>query len=370
MKRKREISLHTLYTKYVVIDHVKEDEKSNNTLENLNPTTTKGNNKKSARLNPGRMKNTGTIPIQGKKIGETEWVPYSGATEAARILNFYKSNITKVCKGKLKQTGGYVFRYKDDPDLPGEIWVENKHVGILVSNLGRVKSLTKTKGYLSNNSIYYNIKFNRKIYRVHRLVCQAFKWELVQQQFEQSTYTDIYSCWNALQVDHIDKNKTNNHIDNLQPLTSKEHAEKTDNNNKKSAKSRSKPILGKKDGDWVPYSGLNQAARELKDISYASIHICCDTGKTINGYQFKYAPDPDLEGEIWKDIPQEFFKHSVKGWRVSNKGRVQSKSGVKSYGVYHLNYRRFGKDILVHRAVAAAFMQDQIIEVLRSQHVL
>ena len=66
MKRKRDISLHTLYTKYVVIDHVKEDEKSNNTVENLNPTTIKGNNTKSARLNPGRMKGKGTIPIQGK----------------------------------------------------------------------------------------------------------------------------------------------------------------------------------------------------------------------------------------------------------------------------------------------------------------
>ena len=71
---------------------------------------------------------------------------YTGCTEAARILNFDTSTITKVCKGKQKQTGGYVFRYKDDPDLEGEIWVMNTHVGILVSNLGRAKTLVKQKG--------------------------------------------------------------------------------------------------------------------------------------------------------------------------------------------------------------------------------
>lgn len=369
MKRKRDISLHTLYTKYVVIDHVKEDEKSNNTVENLNPTTIKGNSQKSARLNPGRRKGKGVIPIQGRKKGETEWKDYpGGATQAAEELGLDNSSVVKVCKGKCKHTGGYVFRYKDDPDLEGEIWVMNTHVGILVSNMGRVNTLTKNKGTLSKS--YYIIGLNKKMYKVHRLICQAFKWELVQRKFEQQTkYTDIYSFWNKLQVDHIDGNKTSNHIDNLQPLTSKEHAEKTDNNNKKGGKTMSRPILGKKDGDWVPYSGLSQAARELKDISLDSIYKCLK-GKTIKGYQFKYAPDPDLPGEIWKDVPQEFFKHSVKGWRVSNKGRVHSKKRVKYDGTTKNKYKSFGKAILVHRAVAAAFMQDQIMEVLRSQHVL
>ena len=364
-KRKRN-PLSTRYTKFVVIDHIVEDEKSNNTLENLNPTTSKGNSQKSAKLNPGRMKGVGTRPIQGKKIGETEWVDYPSATEAARILNLIGTSITQSCKGTYNHTGKYVFRYKDDPDLPGEIWKENTHVGILVSNMGRVNTLTKNKGSLSGNG-YYNVKVNGKHYKVHRLVCQAFKWELVQQQFEQSKYTNIYSFWDALQVDHIDKNRGNNHMDNLRPLTKSIHQRLTNHNQKKSGKTRSKPILGKKDGDWVWYSSLTQADRELKDISFTSIKNCCQTGKTINGYQFKYVPDPDLEGEIWKDVPQEFFKHSVKGWRVSNKGRVHSKKGVKFYGSKHGKYKRFGRCILVHRAVAAAFMQDQIMEVLRSQ---
>ena len=54
-KRKRN-PLSTRYTKFVVIDHIVEDEKSNNTLENLNPITQKENTQKSAKLNPDRRK--------------------------------------------------------------------------------------------------------------------------------------------------------------------------------------------------------------------------------------------------------------------------------------------------------------------------
>ena len=218
-----------------------------------------------------------------------------------------------------------------------------------------------------NNIFQHHAKFNKKKYQVHRLICQAFKWDLVKQKFDQQNeYTDIYSFWNSLEVNHIDTNPQNNHIINLEPLTKSEHRKITNHNVKKRAKTQSKPIFGKKDGDWVLYSSISAAARELKGIEITSIHKCCNTGKNINGYQFKYAPDPDLEGEVWKYVPQKFFKYSVKGWRVSNKGRVHSKKTVKSYGSKHGKYKSFGNNILVHRAVAAAFMEDKIMEVLRS----
>ena len=155
----------------------------------------------------------------------------------------------------------------------------------------------------------------------------------------------------------------------MRPLTTAEHHKVTNHNNKKAAKTRSKPILGKIDGEWVLYTGLNQAAREIKGISIGSIQNCLK-GKTINGYQFKYAPDPDLPGEIWKDVPQKFFKHPVKGWRESNTGRLHSKNKVKSYGTKHGKYKCFTyHNMYVHRAVAAAFMEDKIMEVLRSQGI-
>lgn len=392
MSKKRkasQISVIPLWMLYlqVVIDHKKEDEKSNNTVGNLDPTTTKGNNQKSARLNPGRNKGTGVIPIQGRKKGETEWKDYPlGAAQAAKDLGFSGKNICHVLKGRRKTTNGYKFQYKVDPDLKDEngepeIWVMNTHVEILVSNMGRVKTKVKTKGSKSETHPYYSVCVNGKHYRVNRLVCQAFKWKEVERKFAQQTkYTDIYSFWNKLQVDHIDGNKSNNHIDNLDPVTTKEHAKKTDNNNEKGAETQSRPFLGKKEGqDWKDAKryeyGIMKAARELGDITYYCIQRCLKDKKTRNGYQFKYLPDPDLKDEngkpeIWKDVPQKFFKNSVKGWRVSNMGRVHHKHGVKYEGASRGKYRAFGKNILVHRAVAAAFMEDKIMEVLRELNVI
>lgn len=378
-KRKLSKDKIPLWKKYlqVIIDHWEEKEKSNNTVENLNPTTTKGNNQKSLRLNPGRNKGKGVIPIQGRKKGETEWKDYPlGTAQAEKELSLNRGNIMKVCRGERNHTGGYKFQYAPDLDLYGERWVKNTHVGILVSNMGRVKSLVKTKGTLCESNPYYCISVNGKNYRVHRLVCQAFKWKEVEQKFDHQTkYTDIDSFWKKLHVDHINGNKTNNHIDNLDPLTSKEHAEKTDHNEKKAGKTRSRPIFGKKEGqDWKDATrydyGTMKAARELKDISYGSIHNCLKDKKTRKGYQFKYAPDPDLRDERWKDVPQKFFKNSVKGWRVSNIGRVHHKLGVKYDGSDCGKYKKFGNNILVHRAVAAAFMEDKIMEVLIERNVI
>ena len=376
------IPLWMLYLK-VIIDHLKEDEKSNNTVENLNPTTTKKNSQKSHRLNPGRYKGTGVIPIQGRKIGETEWKDYPlGATQATKELGLNNGQIISVLKGRCKYTGGYEFQYKDDPDLKDEngepeIWVKNTHVGILVSNMGRVKTKVKTKGSICESKFYYEVNVKGKNYKVHRLVCQAFKWHVVERKFKKQTkYTDIYSFWKKLHVDHIDRNKTNNHIGNLDPLTSKEHADKTDHNDEKSAKTKSRPFLGKKEGqDWKDAKlyehGTRKAAKDLGNISPSGILRCLKDKKTRVGYQFKYLPDPDLKDEIWKDIPQKFFKPgSVKGWKVSNKGRVQYKLRKKYRGADHKKYKIVGNNILVHRAVAAAFMEDEIMKVLREEGLL
>jgi hypothetical protein len=84
-----------------------------------------------------------------------------------------------------------------------------------VSNLGRVKSLKHGKerilkprrtstGYLQTELF---IKGNRKIWALHRLVALAF----------------IDNPENKPQVNHIDGNKLNNHIDNLEWATAKEN---------------------------------------------------------------------------------------------------------------------------------------------------
>lgn len=106
-----------------------------------------------------------------------------------------------------------------------EIWkdIDGYKGKYQISNLGRVKSLkcnrerilkftTMHKGY---HAVSFDNYKNRKTFRVHRLVAQAF----------------IPNPKNKPQVNHIDGNKLNNSINNLEWVSPAENIKHASDNN-------------------------------------------------------------------------------------------------------------------------------------------
>ena len=162
-----------------------------------------------------------------------------------------------------------------------EIWKDiEEYAGLYqVSNLGRVKSLYTNSilkgckhinGYLVVN-LYKNGSKSTK--RIHRLVAQAF----------------IPNPENKSQVNHIDENKTNNKVSNLEWTTRKEnlnHGTRTE----RIRKTQSIPIIATnlKTGEYTEFYGSSECARQLGLHQSNITEVLKGRYKQTGGYTFKY----------------------------------------------------------------------------------
>tara|TARA_S200002703_G_C3642772_1_gene197335 strand:- start:55 stop:528 length:474 start_codon:yes stop_codon:yes gene_type:complete len=138
--------------------------------------------------------------------------------------------------------------------------ISNK--GNVISHIGKDKQLTKLKhkdGYL-----FVKLSLNKqsKNELIHRLVAEHF----------------LLNENNLNQVDHIDENKKNNNVENLQWLSHKDNTRKS-----QSVKVYQKSI----EGDIIKlWNGFGHIQEEL-GFNKANIHKCC-IGKKPTMYGFKW----------------------------------------------------------------------------------
>lgn len=170
-----------------------------------------------------------------------------------------------------------------------ETWKDIKNFEGLyqVSNLGRVKSLARKAGFIirkehiikssvkENGYLKVNLyKDNKCINKnVHRLVAEAF-----------IPNPNNYPC-----INHIDYNKANNIVDNIE-WCSYAHNNKYSNCQIKAGKSTRIPILQyTKDGVFIKeWASATEASKILKLLNSPITACCKGRAKTAYGYVWKY----------------------------------------------------------------------------------
>ena len=180
----------------------------------------------------------------------------------------------------------------------------------MVSNTGKVKSLnysnTGKEGILeahANEKGYLRVMLckdgKKKVYRVHRLVAQAF----------------IPNPDNLPQVNHIDENKENNCMDNLEWVTCSENINHGTRNQrvveklkgrklseesvKKVAEKLSKPVFSvdKVTGEIKNFPSAIEASRQT-GIDKGNITRCCQGKlKSAKGFYWHYVDDKEVANE-------------------------------------------------------------------------
>lgn len=238
-------------------------------------------------------------------------------------------------------------------DLPKELNVSNYQV----SNLGKIKNKKTNYIFLFGKykREYRNCDLitdngSRKSFLIHILVAKTF----------------ISNPDNKPTVNHINNNKLDNRVINLEWATRSEQNFKENKKNGQNNKNRGKSInqydlKGNFIKTWKKLiDAQNELGIDVKNIS----QVLRGKQKTAGGFIWKYNEMVNsMDGEIWKkcflgfDYEDEIY--------VSNLGRVKRKNNIPTYGTslqkyyvirIYINKETKYKTFLIHRLVALAFI--------------
>ncbi|CAL1144780.1 unnamed protein product [Cladocopium goreaui] len=225
-----------------------------------------------------------------------------------------------------------------------------------VSSLGRCRD-TKgriTYGYLHATG-YSFVKIDGKLWRVHVLVKRTFH----------GPPPDMDSD----EVHHVDGNKVNNRLDNLEYVTHIQNMRcfHAASGPKTKKPSHAKPVMWKTSGssDWAMSPSLGEAAQEL-GIKRTLLSKYCRCNLTVDGHEYAFATLErlTLSGEVWRPLIHPSSGQAITGMLVSSLGRVKLQHGrisrghqtTAGYWQTACLYGGWKRNVFVHRLVARAFL--------------
>lgn len=228
--------------------------------------------------------NSGEKLEKYNSIGEaSKWIIEQGL---ASNLESVRGSISCSVRGVYKSSFGFKWAKIEHTDLENEIWkeiiIENEDTsGYYISSLGRFKNKKGVimSNYKPHHSGYIYLRVNIKKYALHRLVALMF----------------LPNSENKPFVNHIDGNKINNKLENLEWVTCSEnnfHAHKAGLTKVYTRKIVQYDLEMNKLNE---FNSIVEASNQL-NIGKTNINgVLYNNRKSAGGFVFKYADDTNID---------------------------------------------------------------------------
>mmetsp|Transcript_68235 Transcript_68235/g.127358 ORF Transcript_68235/g.127358 Transcript_68235/m.127358 type:complete len:353 (+) Transcript_68235:69-1127(+) len=239
-------------------------------------------------------------PVLSRSAGELIWAVHPSAYAAADACGVSYVTVRECCLQGRATRSGVEFRDAQSENLCGEEWRPALHpltrsllLHTMISSRGRVFN---SKGICTWGSTtasgYQTVSIGGSVQYVHRLVLCSFSDSL-------PSYSWV--------VNHIDGNKQNNCLENLEfstPAQNVEHAVR--NGLCKSTRSH-RPVLGRhlSSKEWTRFESQTAAAMHVGCCRASIVKACRGLTKSVKGWEFQSLDEATLPGEQWAPVVLE-----------------------------------------------------------------